>query len=198
MAKKTTGDLINILKNKYFIGKYDPSRQYIAELNLLHSTKLIGIGGEQALNDSNSKVEVGVSDFNGTLTPTDANGLLRALTVSYGLHAGAAAPASEALVNYSELKKDFPAWLLNSELVLKNRGIEQFRIRVSELVLLDNTQVVASEWAKELEKTIKVEGGQDLQLFINTPKGAVLDTVDKHHYVRVNLYGIKFADRKAN
>jgi hypothetical protein len=36
----------------------------------LHSVKLVSIGGEQALNDANSKVEVGVSDFNGTLTPT--------------------------------------------------------------------------------------------------------------------------------
>lgn len=197
MAKKTTGDMINILKSKYFPTKYNPATQYIAELNLVHSVKITGVGGgEQTLNDSNSKVEVGISDFNGTLTPTDANGLIRALTVEYGLATGAVAPVSEALVDYSPIKSKFPAWLLSSEVVMKNRGIEQFRIRVSELVLLKEAEVIASEWAKELEKTIKIEGGQDLQLFLNTPKGAVLDTAEKHHYVRMNLYGIKFADRK--
>lgn len=196
MAKKTTGDMINILANKYFKGKYTPQTSYIAELNLLHSTKIIGVGGEQTLNDSNSKVEVGISDFNGTLLPTDAQGLIRALTFEYALATGAVAPANEALVSYSPLKSTMPAWLLNSEVVMKNRGIEQFRIRVSELVVMKEPEVIASEWAKELEKTIKIEGGQDLQLFLNTPKGAVLDTVDKHHYVRVNLYGMKFADRK--
>lgn len=196
MAKKTTGDMINILANKYFKGKYTPQTSYIAELNLLHSTKIIGVGGEQTLNDSNSKVEVGISDFNGTLLPTDAQGLIRALTFEYALATGAVAPVNEALVSYSPLKSTMPAWLLNSEVVMKNRGIEQFRIRVSELVVMKEPEIIASEWAKELEKTIKIEGGQDLQLFLNTPKGAVLDTVDKHHYVRVNLYGMKFADRK--
>jgi len=197
MAKKSTADFIRILKDKYFKGKYNPETQFISELNLLHSVKLVSIGGEQALNDANSKVETGISDFNGTLTPTDSDGLIRAVTVRFGKSTKIDAPISPALVDYSELKKDFPSWLLNSELVLKNRGVEQFRMRVSELVLAQESQVVPSEWAKELEKTTKIEGGQDLQLFLSTPKGAVMDTTtDKHQYVQVNLYGMKFGDRK--
>lgn len=196
MARKSTADFIRILKDKYFPGKYKPDTQFISELNLLHSVELVSIGGEQSLNDANSKVEVGISDFNGTLTPTDADGLLRAVAVRFGSTTEATA-LSPALISYSELKKDFPAWLLNSELILKNRGFEQFRIRVQELVLADNSNVVASEWVKELEKTIKVEGGQDLQLFLSTPKGAQMDkTTNKHQYIQVVMYGIKFGDRK--
>ena len=88
------------------------------------------------MNDANSKVETGISDFNGTLTPTDSDGLIRAVTVRFGKSTKTDAPISPALVDYSELKKDFPSWLLNSELVLKNRGVEQFRMRVSELVFV--------------------------------------------------------------
>ncbi len=198
MAKKSTADFIRILKDRYFPQKYNPTTQFISELNLLHSVKLVSIGGEQALNDANSKVEVGVSDFNGTLAPTDADGLIRAVAVRFGKSTATNAPASPALINYSELKSDFPSWLLNSELILKNRGFEQFRIRVAELVLAKESEVVASEWAKELEKTIKVEGGQDLQIFLSTPKGAIMDTTtDKHQYIQVVLYGMKFGDRKA-
>lgn len=197
MARKSTADFIRILKDKYFPTKYNPASQFISELNLLHSVKLVSIGGEQSLNDANSKVEVGVSDFNGTLTPTDADGLIRAVAVRFGKSTETTAPASPALVSYSELKEAFPAWLLNSELILKNRGFEQFRVRIQELVLAQKSDVVASEWCKELEKTIKVEGGQDLQLFLSTPKGAVMDTTtDKHQYLQVVLYGMKFGDRK--
>jgi hypothetical protein len=197
MAKKSTADFIRIMQSKYFPTKYKPETQFISELNLLHSVKLVSVGGEQALNDANSKVEVGISDFNGTLTPTDADGLIRGVAVRFGKSTAVEAPASPALVSYSELKEAFPAWLLNSELILKNRGFEQFRVRIQELVLADKANVVASEWCKELEKTIKVEGGQDLQLFLSTPKGAIMDTaVDKHQYLQVVLYGIKFGDRK--
>lgn len=195
MAKKSTADFIRILKDKYFPGKYKPDTQFISELNLLHSVELLSIGGEQSLNDANSKVEVGISDFNGTLTPTDADGLIRGVLVRFGKTAEAV--ASPALVNYSELKEAFPAWLLNSELILKNRGFEQFRIRVQELVLSSKSDAVPSEYCKELEKTIKVEGGQDLQLFLSTPKGAIMDkTIDKHQFIQVVMYGIKFGDRK--
>jgi len=199
MAKKTTRDYITILQENYFKGEYHPQTKFINELNLLHSTRILGIGGEQALNDANSKVEVGISDFNGTLTPTDAKGLMRAMTIRYGTSSKDVSPA---LVKYSEIETDFPAWLLNSEIIIKTGSVEALRTRVNDLVLGSKPDKVASEWAKEFEKTVKISGGQDLQIYLSTPKGAEQDkgTAEspKFDYVAVNLYGIKFGDRKAN
>lgn len=199
MQRKNTADYVRILAEKYFPGKYNPSSQYISEMALTHSVKMVSIGGEQALNDANSRVEVGVSDFNGTLTPTDAKGLVRALTVGFGISNEIAAPSSPALVKYAYQRSAFPAWLLNSELILKIGNVEAIRIRVSDLVIGTTTDRVVADWAKELEKTIKCEGGQDLQILLSTPKGAAIAEADgKHQYIQVNLYGIKFGDRKSN
>lgn len=202
MSKKTTADYIRILQDRYFPGKYKPQSQFINELNLLHAVKLTGLGGEQALNDANTKVEVGVSDFNGTLTPTDANGLIHSLTVRYGLKLGDSAFNQPGLIRYTNVTgaidgsdHDFMAWFLNSELILKTRGIEQIRMRIRDLMIDTASDKVPSEVSKELEKTIKVEGGQDLQLFLSTPKGATLDAVNSQ-FIQVVLYGIKFGDRK--
>lgn len=191
MQRKTTTEKINILKGVYFKGKYDPQTHYLNELNLLHAKKLSGLGGEQTLNDANTKKEIGISDFTSTQVPSDSNGLISAITVEYGSHESETNPA---LAEYSPLASAMPAWLKNSELVLKSKGAEQFRIRVSELAVLEKPRVVASNWAKELERTLKVEGNQDLQLFLATPEGASLGT--GNHFVRVNLYGTKFAERR--
>jgi intergrase/recombinase len=68
---------------------------------------------------------------------------------------------------------------------------------VAELVLAKESEVVASEWAKELEKTIKVEGGQDLQIFLST-QSAIMDTTTSSTSIfRLFYNGMKFGDRKA-
>jgi hypothetical protein len=194
--KKDQGTKKGIL-TALFGTKYRPADQFLAELNLKHSVKVIGIGGEQALNDANTKQEVGISDFNGTLTPTDSVGFIDAVICRFGKSTETDAPASPAVVTFSEKKADFPSWLLNSELILKKQMVEQFRIRISELVLLGDPQIPAAEWAKELERAVKVEGGQDLQIYLSTPKGVTLDTTTiKHYYLSVDLYGVKFGDRK--
>ncbi|NTW18183.1 MAG: hypothetical protein HGA42_00615 [Nostocales cyanobacterium W4_Combined_metabat2_030] len=200
MSKKGTAEYIKALQIFHNVGnvvKYNPATQFLAELALMNTKKLTSIGGEQPLNDANTKVLVGVSDFNGTLTPTDAIGLIRALSVKYSSQPAAttgfdATPAGQV---YTEIKSEFPAWLLNSEIVMRTGGIENFRMRVSETVLLDKAQLIPSETAKEFEKFIKVTGGQDLQIFLSTPEGAVMDDT-KQHFVRTDLYGIKFGDRK--
>lgn len=200
MSKKTSQDKVNILQKVYFPGKYNPATHFVADLNLLHSTRISGVGGEQALNDANTKVLVGVSDFNGTLTPTDANGLIGALTLGYGKVTMIAANNnplySPALISYSEKKSDFPAWLLASELVVKTNQTEVLRMRVREFVTAVESDRVPKVWANELESTFKVIGGSDLQIFLNTPVGASLDA-DEYEFIRINAYGIKFAERKA-
>lgn len=190
MSKKTTMDLIKILQTRYFKGTYNPETHYVNELNLLQTKEIIGLGGEQKLNDANTKVLVGISDFNGTQIPSDANGLISAISVEYGTHAS---ETNAALIDYKTLKSEMPAWLLNSELVVKSKSVEQFRIRVSEIAPVDKPRTYQSEFAKELERTLKVVGGQDLELFLSTPSGATLASAK--HYVRLNLYGLKFAAR---
>ncbi len=190
MERKTLEQRIKILKDNYFQGRYNPSTHSLNELNLLHTKKISGLGGEQTLNDANTKKEIGISDFVNTQVPSDANGLISAITLEYGSHETVTNPA---LIEYSPLASTMPAWLKNSELVLKSKGAEQFRIRVSELAVLEKPRVPQSEWAKELERTLKVVGNQDLQLFLATPEGATLAT--GNHFVRVNLYGTKFAER---
>ena len=196
MSKKGTAEFVKALQ--IFHGSaFSPVNQFMAELVLMNSKKLSSLGGEQPLNDANTKVMVGVSDFTGTLTPTDAKGLLRALMVKYSSQPIAttgfdSTPAGQV---WAEVKADFPAWLLNSEIVMRTAGLENFRMRVSETVLLDKAQAIPSEKAKEFEKFIKVTGGQDLQIFLSTPDGAVMDAT-KQHFVRTDLYGIKFGDRK--
>jgi hypothetical protein len=191
MARKTTNDFIPVLRDVYFKGEYAPQSHYLAELNLLQTKRLSGLGGEQMLNDANTKKLIGISDFTGTQVPSDAQGIINALTVEYGQHA---TESNAALIDYSSLKASFPAWLLNSELVLKSKSVEQFRIRVSELVTNEKPQVVVSEWNKQLERALKVTSNQDLQLFLSTPDGAALES-GLNHFIRVNLYGIKFAPR---
>ncbi len=190
MERKSTTEKINILKNVYFKGQYDPATHSLNELNLLHTKKLTGLGGEQTLNDANTKKEIGISDFTSTQVPSDANGLISAIGLEYGTDATETNPA---LIDYSPLASVMPAWLKNSELVLKSKGAEQFRIRVSELAVLEKPRVVPVAFAKELERTLKIFGNQDLQLFIATPDGATLAV--GNHFVRVNLYGIKIAER---
>ena len=191
--KRTTNDVINILKGVYFPNSYSPQTHYLSELNLLNAKQLTSVGGEQMLNDANTKKEIGKSDFTGTQVPSDANGLIGAITVEYGTDDDGSV-TNPALITYSAIKEDMPAWLLNSELVVKSKSVEQFRIRVSELVLGELAKTVPSEWAKQLERTLKVTGNQDLQLFLATPEGAAL-TSGVNTFVRVNLYGTKFAPR---
>ena len=193
MERRKTADVISILQNVYFKGDYTPQTHYLNELNLLHAKQIKAVGGEQTLNDANTKREIGISDFNGTAIPSDANGLVSAITVEYGLDADGA-ETNPALIEYSALKSEMPAWFLNSELVLKSKSVEQFRIRVSELTLGAESQNVPADWAKNLERTLKVVGNQDLQLFLATPDGAALE-VGENVFVRVNLYGTKFAAR---
>jgi hypothetical protein len=198
MERKSTTEKISILKNVYFKGQYDPSTHSLNELNLLHAKQLTGLGGEQTLNDANTKKQIGISDFVNTQVPSDATGLISAIAVEYGSHtpeSGGTAETNPALIEYSPLASTMPTWLKNSELVLKSKGAEQFRVRVSELAVLDKPRVVPSAFAKELERTLKVQGNQDLQLFLATPDGATL-TSGKSHFIRVNLYGIKFATRE--
>ncbi len=191
MTRKKSTDFIPVLRDVYFKGEYSPNSHYLAELDILHSQRITGLGGEQMLNDANTKKEVGISDFTGTQVPSEANGLINAICVQYGKDAAITNPA---LITYSPLASTMPAWLLNSELVLKSRGVEQFRIRVSEVALLEKSRNVVAEWAKQLERALKVIGNQDLQLFIATPTGATLEAA-QNHFVRVNLYGLKFAQR---
>lgn len=210
MRRKTSQDLLNNLKI-YFKGTYDPNSHFLQELSLVHGVKMPTTGGgEFPLNNANTKQLVGISDFQGTIVPSDATGLIRAVIVRYGSYtckvetgAGRDPEAidgtthtSPALVDYKEIRADFPAWLLNSELVLKTRGRECFRMRIQDVVPSEKCQKVPSEWAKELEKTIKISGGQDLQLFLNTPEYASDPTAGKDDFVQVVLYGIKFAPRK--
>ena len=197
--KKKASELVAILA-KYFVGKYDAAKSYITELSLMHAVEVTSAGGgEMALNDANTKVLVGVSDFNGTAIPSSASGLLRAISVKYGSVVSTATgfEADPAGQKYSEVKADFPAWLLNSEIIVRANNVEHIRTRVSETVLLQASQLTASEFAKELVKTIKVVGAQDLQIFLATPKNSTLDNTKKH-FVRVDLYGLSFGERKAN
>lgn len=199
MARKTIKDFIAVLGNVYFKGIYDAAKHYIQEVALLHSTRISSVGGEQRLNDANTSVEVGVSDFNGTQIPSDFRGLIRGLAVRYGKVSKTGNPdpnaISPATVNFSALRSDFPAWLRNSEIVFKASGVEALRMRVDELLLAQNSDEVPSEWAKEFEKTIKVVGGQDLELYLNTAKGAALSDTD-WEFIQLVIYGLKFADRK--
>jgi hypothetical protein len=212
MRRKSSQELLNIIKS-YFPNQYKQETHYLAELSLIHGVKMPTTGGgEFPLNNANTKQLVGISDFQGTLTPSDATGLIRAVIVRYGSYAcvveGGASRDSEAIdgtthttpaiVEYKETRADMPAWLLSSELVLKSRGVESFRMRIQDIVPSDKPQKVSSEWAKELERTIKVLGGQDLQLFLNTPEYAKDPTVGKDDFVQIVLFGIKFAPRKSN
>ena len=198
MARKSIKDYISIIATVYFKGVYDAAKHYIQEVALLHSTQIIGVGGEQKLNDANTKVDVGVSDFNGTQVPTDFRGLIRGLSVRYGklTKTGHDTPYSPALISYSSKRSDFPAWLLNSEIVMKASGVEALRMRVDEFVIGIEKDEVASEWAKEFEKTVKITGSQDLEIFLNTPKGAALSSTD-YEYIQLVVYGLKFGERKA-
>lgn len=194
--KKDSRALLSTLQNVYFRGQYNPNNHYVAEVNLLHSANIANVGGEQKFNDANTKVEVGVSDFNGTQIPTDFKGLLNGIAIRYGKHTktGFDTPPSPALITYKELRTDFPNWALNSEIILKAGGTEALRVRVQELLTSQSSQDVPAEWCKDFLKTIKVIGGQDLELYISSPKGSELSATD-YEYLQVTLYGIKFGDR---
>lgn len=197
MSKKTNKELISILQDTYFKGKYNPTTHYIAEQTILHSCKIAGAGGgEMALNDANTKMIVGESDFNGTQLPTDANGLIRAAVVRYGEETTNGGKGNPALIPYSEKKADFPDWLLNSELVAKVGNTEVFRQRVVDFLPSEMPQSVPSEWAKEFERTIKTVGGQDMQLFLNSTKGSELKA-GSTQFLQVVMYGVKFGERKS-
>src|SRR5574344_1497118 len=202
MSKHNTETLARRLANNYFRGVYDPSACFIQGVALLHSNQITGIGGEQKLNDANTKVLVGISDFNGKQLPNDFNGLIRGMVFRYASETITQTnninnPASPVYAQlYSELVSAFPAWLRNSEVVFKIRGIEAIRIRVEELLLGAASDKIPADWSKDFEKTIKVKGGEDLEIFLNTPSGATMDST-KYHFVQLVIYGIKFAPRKA-
>lgn len=194
---KTKADLLNKLFNdpKSAIKRYNPDSQFLAEINLLHSGKLSAIGGEVKLNDSNTRVDVGVSDFNGLQIPTTENGFIDAVVFGYGKELKANGVTNPAVVQMSHKRTDMPAWLLKSEIVLKKNSVEQFRIRIEELAFDAEPRTVRSEWAKELERALKIEGGQDLEIVIASAKGAALSATHDEFF-SINFYGVKFSDRK--
>lgn len=192
---KTKADLLDKLFNTPTVKRYLPANHFLAEINLLHSTKLTAVGGEVKLNDSNTLVEIGVSDFNGRQIPTTENGFIDAVSIGYGKELKANGVTNPAVVAMSHKRADMPAWLLNSEIVLKKNGTEQFRMRVGELVIDAEPRVIRGEWIKELERGLKVEGGQDLEITLASAKGGAL-SVTHDEFVAINLYGVKFSDRK--
>ncbi len=199
--RRNAKEIVDAVK-AYFPNVYRPETHFLQELTLLHGIQMpIAGGGEFPLNNANTKRLVGLSDFQGEQIPADASGLLRAVVIRYGTVAapaeGVAIP-SPAVIEYLETRANFPAWLLNSELVLKSSSQEMFRIRVAEFVPSAAAQKIPAEWAKELEKTLKVEGSQTLTLYLNTPEGASDPNADKIEYLQVVLYGVKFAARKTN
>lgn len=176
---------------------FNATAHFIQDLTLMHAVEVTALGGAQQLNDANTKVLVGVSDFNGLTIPQDAKGLIDAIAIQYASVPVAtigfgASPAGQV---YSPVKADVPAWFLNSEIIVSSSNIEHIRMRVSETMLLDKAQAVPSDYAKELLKSIKVTPGQDLTISLSSPKDAVLDNTKKH-FVRVDLYGAKFGNRK--
>ena len=194
MSRKTPETKAKLLST-HFGAQYQPLNNFLAEVNLMHSTKLTAVGGEVKLNDSNTLVEVGVSDFNGRQIPTTENGYIDALVIGYGKEIKQNEVTNPALVTMSHKRADFPNWLLNSELVLKKNSNEQIRIRVSELVIDEAPQVVRAEWVKELERTIKIEGNQELEITLASAKGAALSATHDE-FIAVNFYGVKFSNRK--
>lgn len=199
-TKRTSKEIVDALRTYH--GQYKPESHFIQELCLLHSSLLPnGGGGEFPLNNANTKRLVGVSDFQGEQINPDATGLIRAVVIRYGELTradGVTVAPTPAIIDFKETRASFPTWLLNSELVLKSSAKEEFRIRVSELVPSAAPESVPSEWAKEFEKTIRVEGNQSLTVYLNTPEGAFDPSATKDEYIQVNLYGVKFAARKNN
>lgn len=204
MSKRTSKEIVDTLKT-YFkegVNAYASNTHFVQELTINHAALMPnGGGGEFPLNNANTKRLVGVSDFQGEQITPDANGLIRAVVVRYGdltREVGVLVAPSPAIIDFKETRASLPPWLLQSELVLKTSSKEEFRIRVSELVPSAAPDRVPSEWAKELEKTIKVEGSQSLTLYLNTPEGATDPSATRDEYVQVILYGVKFAPRKSN
>ena len=210
--KRNPKEIVDTLL-RYHKGVYDPTTSFLQELTLVHSVKMpTSGGGEFPLNNSNTKRLVGLSDFQGEQVPPDANGLIRAIVIRYGdktcVVAGSIGKDPDALdgsthttpaiIDYLETRACFPPWLLQSELVLRSSSQEAFRVRIAEFVPSAAPDRVPSEWAKELEKTIKIEGNQTMQLYLNTPEGAYDPSASKDEYVQVVLYGVKFAARKNN
>lgn len=182
----------------YFQGVYSPKTHLLQDCVLLHSEKMpVAGGGEFPLNNANTKRLVGVSDFQGEQIPMDASGIIRAVVIRFGDVAaveGQAAP-SPATINYLETRAAMPPWLLQSELVLKSASQEMFRIRVADFVPSAAPDKIPGDWAKELQKVVKIDGGQAMTLYLNTPEGASDPSASKHEYVQVNLIGAKFSLR---
>lgn len=192
--KKNSQALLAALK--IYHSEYDYRNHYVGEVNLMHSANITNVGGEQAFNDSNTKVDIGISDFNGKQIPSDFKGLVNGIVVRYGkiTKTGNPTAPSPGLIAYKELRSDFPSWALLSDLVIKAGGAEVIRLRIQELLAAQTSQEIPSEWCKDFLKTFKVIGGQDLELFISSPKGSQLST-DDYEYLQVTLYGIKFGSR---
>jgi len=199
ITRRTPREIVDALKNYH--NNYAPSTHMVQELTLLHAVKMpTAGGGEFPLNNANTKRLVGVSDFQGEQIPSDATGLLRALVIRYGTVDWTGDPAkstdaSPAVVNYLETRANFPAWLLQSEIVLKSSSNELLRIRVAELVPSASVDRAPYDWAKEFEKLVRVEGSQTLQVYLNTPEGASDPNATKDEYIQVVMYGVKIAPR---
>lgn len=181
---------------------------FVAEQVLIHTAKFgtsseeINVGGMSRLNDANTKVEVGSSDFNGTLLPTDLDGYIRAITIGYKTQepvqkegADSATPVDKAQVKYDYDITNVPAGVLSSELVFKYSGVEVLRMPIEQFMLAQTSQVPMSEWAPELMKLIKVNGGKELEMFFNASRG--LDDKDvRNGYLKVNIFCIKKGTKK--
>ena len=198
MDRQNSTKLTQAAIEYYHKGVYSQGTHLIQDCVLLHSERMpVAGGGEFPLINANTKRLVGVSDFQGETIPMDATGIIRAVVIRYGDVAaveGQAAP-SPATITYLETRAAMPAWLLNSELVLKSASQELFRIRVADFVPSASPESVPSDWAKELQKVVRIEGGQAMTLYLNTPEGASDPSASKHEYVQINLIGAKIAPR---
>lgn len=175
---------------------------YIQESALMHSVELTNVGGMIKLNDATTDKIIGISDFTQTLLPVDQTGMIYGLRIGYAMEASAT-PAELDLQNFSFSSQVtagtdvFPAWLLNSEFVMKYNGSEAFRMRVGEIVPLLPYDKVPSDLIKEIMKPIKIEGGRNLELFLDCAKHSDLSAVtNAHEYLKIVLYTVKVVNRK--
>lgn len=198
--KRNHADIYKAIK-KYQNGNRELNdNQFIAERVLIHAGSLGNTGGQSKINDANTLVKVGVSDFNGLQLPTDANGIVRAITVGYGgSHVEGTDPSTVAYKYVVD--SEIPAAFLASELVIKYGGAEVLRMPIEQFMIAEKSDKTMDEWARDLMKFISIEGGKDFELWFHAAEGLTdpAQTEDRKpqpYFIKINLFTALLQSKK--
>jgi len=150
--------------------------------------------GTQDLVLSGETKDQGLRNFDNAKLPSDNPFIIAAIKIA-GIETAIASPA--AAVDYTSVRKDLPAGLVNGKLEIFQDGGKILELEVVEATTNAVTaSVVGSDDVKQLEEMALLVDNKEFEFKLTTPKGVAIAPVDNAKKLHVEVLALGWEIRK--